>query len=203
MPPTLPLIPSSSTSSSSSSFAPTETANIRVLVRVRPHNHTELTERGSVGRTNVLTLDNNSKVNQSIDFNSESSKESNSLSSSSSSSTSATITVKGIDDNDVGNSSNSSLSGSTANVRRRMTTSSVGYTSDGDNGGVLINSSSNSYSKQFTFDAVHGPRSTQSEVYESVKGIVDAVVQGYNGTIVCYGQTGSGKTFTMCGGDGR
>ena len=68
----------------------------------------------------------------------------------------------------------------------------MGYSSDDNN-------TSSAYSKQFTFDAVHGPRSTQCEVYESVKGIVDAVSEGYNGTIVAYGQTGSGKTHTVFG----
>lgn len=30
--------------------------------------------------------------------------------------------------------------------------------------------------------------------------MVDAAVDGYNGTIFAYGQTGSGKTYTMTGG---
>ena len=199
MPPPLPLIPSSSSISSAAAIG---TANIRVLVRVRPHNHAELTERGTIGRSNVLTLDSNSKSNQGIDFNNESNRDPSS--SSSSTASSATITVKGVDDNDVnGGCANSSVtaSASVANSRRRLTGNNIGYSSDNDN--TAASTLSSSYSKQFTFDAVHGPRSTQSEVYESVKGIVDAVVQGYNGTIVCYGQTGSGKTFTMCGGNGR
>lgn len=29
--------------------------------------------------------------------------------------------------------------------------------------------------------------------------IVQSVVQGYNGTVMCYGQTGAGKTYTMLG----
>ena len=28
---------------------------------------------------------------------------------------------------------------------------------------------------------------------------MDAVVEGYNGTVLAYGQTGCGKTFTMMG----
>ena len=31
------------------------------------------------------------------------------------------------------------------------------------------------------------------------KGIIEAFVGGFNGTIFAYGQTGSGKTFTMLG----
>ncbi len=42
--------------------------------------------------------------------------------------------------------------------------------------------------------------SSQDQVYEVSAGdIVQSVVQGYNGTILCYGQTGAGKTFTMTG----
>ena len=79
---------------------------------------------------------------------------------------------------------------------RRMTTSEcrTGYHSD-DNTNVS--------SKQYMFDAVHGEGSTQSEIYQNVRGIVDAVVDGYNGTIVAYGQTGSGKTHTVFGSTER
>ena len=46
-----------------------------------------------------------------------------------------------------------------------------GYESDysASNGGA---------SKTFHFDAVHGPRSTQADVFSSVRGIVDAVAAG-------------------------
>ena len=88
----------------------------------------------------------------------------------------------------------------TSDLNRRMTSGDyrAGYTSDGD-----MNNANGGSSKQYMFDAVHGERSTQSEVYESVKGIVDAVVDGYNGTIVAYGQTGSGKTHTVFGSSER
>ena len=43
-------------------------------------------------------------------------------------------------------------------------------------------------------------RSTQEEIYDgSVRLLVEAVLQGFNGTIFAYGQTGTGKTFTMQG----
>lgn len=150
-------------------MAPQAQANVRVLVRVRPLNKKELTERGSIGRANALTLDSSSNGN--IDFNGES-KENG-----------ATISV-----NNVGDS----------NRRLTATDSRAGYTSDGD-----MNNSNGGPSKQYMFDAVHGERSTQNEVYDSVKGIVDAVVGGYNGTIVAYGQTGSGKTHTVFGSGER
>lgn len=42
--------------------------------------------------------------------------------------------------------------------------------------------------------------SSQDEVYEqSSTEIIQSVVEGYNGTILCYGQTGAGKTYTMAG----
>ena len=50
-----------------------------------------------------------------------------------------------------------------------------------------------------TFDAVLPMWATQAETYGHVSGIVDAVLQGYNGTILAYGQTGSGKTHSVMG----
>eukprot|EP00898_Chlorokybus_atmophyticus_P004213 jgi/Chlat1/4793/Chrsp31S04781 len=50
----------------------------------------------------------------------------------------------------------------------------------------------------FSFDHVLGPESTQAEVYTAAaKPIVEDVLLGYNGTIMCYGQTGAGKTYTL------
>jgi len=41
---------------------------------------------------------------------------------------------------------------------------------------------------------------TQDDVYDqTASGIVQSVVKGYNGTVMCYGQTGSGKTYSMLG----
>ncbi|KAK9817020.1 hypothetical protein WJX72_008464 [[Myrmecia] bisecta] len=58
--------------------------------------------------------------------------------------------------------------------------------------------------KTFTFDQVYDGESSQQDVYrEAAKPIVDAVLDGYNGTIFAYGQTGCGKTYTMEGSDGN
>lgn len=55
---------------------------------------------------------------------------------------------------------------------------------------------------KFTFDRVFPPNESQQNVYEiAAKPIVDAVMQGFNGTVLAYGQTSSGKTFTMAGPD--
>ena len=63
--------------------------------------------------------------------------------------------------------------------------------------------------KTYTFDAVYGEDSKQSEVYnESAFPLVENVLEGYNGkqqthlllgTIFAYGQTGCGKSHTMMG----
>jgi kinesin family protein 5 len=53
---------------------------------------------------------------------------------------------------------------------------------------------------KFNFDRIFTPDSHQAEVYKtSAQPIVEAVMQGFNGTVFAYGQTSSGKTFTMTG----
>lgn len=54
-------------------------------------------------------------------------------------------------------------------------------------------------SHSFTFDHVFGSKgSPSSTIYdECVAPLVDALINGYNGTVLAYGQTGSGKTYTM------
>jgi len=51
----------------------------------------------------------------------------------------------------------------------------------------------------FAFDGILKPSATQADTYGHVSAIVDAVLQGYNGTILAYGQTGSGKTHSVMG----
>ena len=54
--------------------------------------------------------------------------------------------------------------------------------------------------KQFTFDFVYSEKSSQIDIYQDCAyGIIESVIEGYNGTIFAYGQTGTGKTFTMEG----
>ena len=58
----------------------------------------------------------------------------------------------------------------------------------------LSQTSSDDTSKTFTFDYVFGPHSKQVDIYNLVaRPIVDAVLEGYNGTIFAYGQTGTGS----------
>lgn len=54
--------------------------------------------------------------------------------------------------------------------------------------------------KSFTFDAVFAVDCKQKSIYDKCGAtVVEAVLNGYNGTIFAYGQTGAGKTFTMEG----
>uniref|UniRef100_K3WGY6 Kinesin-like protein n=1 Tax=Globisporangium ultimum (strain ATCC 200006 / CBS 805.95 / DAOM BR144) TaxID=431595 RepID=K3WGY6_GLOUD len=53
--------------------------------------------------------------------------------------------------------------------------------------------------KEFSFDHVFGPESTQTDVFAKVEPLVTSFTDGYNSCIMAYGQTGTGKTFTMVG----
>lgn len=53
--------------------------------------------------------------------------------------------------------------------------------------------------KEFEFDAVFGPTSTQDQVFEDTKRLVESCLDGFNVCVFAYGQTGSGKTHTMTG----
>ena len=55
---------------------------------------------------------------------------------------------------------------------------------------------------KFVFDRVFDREITNSAVFIEVgQPLVDAVVSGYNGTLMAYGQTGTGKTYSMYGPD--
>lgn len=51
--------------------------------------------------------------------------------------------------------------------------------------------------KDYQFDAVFGTNSTQDEVFEDTRRLIQSAIDGYNVCIFAYGQTGSGKTFTI------
>ena len=52
---------------------------------------------------------------------------------------------------------------------------------------------------EYEFDEVHGPGANQEAVFEYIRPMVDAALDGYNMTVFAYGQTGSGKTHSMEG----
>ena len=48
--------------------------------------------------------------------------------------------------------------------------------------------------KDFFFDAVFDDKVEQKHIYDvCASGVVESVLNGYNGTIFAYGQTGAGK----------
>ncbi|XP_012277725.1 kinesin-like protein KIN-7O [Orussus abietinus] len=52
----------------------------------------------------------------------------------------------------------------------------------------------------FHFDHIFDADSTNIDIFNNVaKPVIEAVVNGFNGTIFAYGQTSSGKTYTMMG----
>ncbi|XP_022775953.1 kinesin-like protein KIN-8A [Durio zibethinus] len=54
--------------------------------------------------------------------------------------------------------------------------------------------------RHFTFDASFPDSTSQYEVYTTTTAeVVEAVLQGRNGSVFCYGATGAGKTYTMLG----
>ena len=71
---------------------------------------------------------------------------------------------------------------------------------DKDNNQINLVKPENNQTNTFQYDYVYPPNISQRLVYdETAFPIVEAVIQGYNGTIFAYGQTGCGKTFTMIG----
>ncbi|XP_025073915.1 kinesin-related protein 4-like [Pogonomyrmex barbatus] len=51
----------------------------------------------------------------------------------------------------------------------------------------------------FEFDHIFDTNASNNDVFDIVRPIVDAAVNGFNGTVFAYGQTSSGKTYTMMG----
>ena len=64
---------------------------------------------------------------------------------------------------------------------------------------VLASDGSYSRAKNYEFDKVFEPDSSQTAVFEEVAPLIASVLDGYNFCIFAYGQTGSGKTYTMEG----
>ena len=52
--------------------------------------------------------------------------------------------------------------------------------------------------QDYTFDGLFLPGTPLDQIYmRTTKQIVENVLIGYNGAVICYGQTGTGKTYTM------
>ena len=64
---------------------------------------------------------------------------------------------------------------------------------DTRNGAINLIQTSTGQRKPFAFDNVFPPDVEQSFIFtETAKPVVDAVLEGYNGTVFAYGQTGTG-----------
>lgn len=60
--------------------------------------------------------------------------------------------------------------------------------------------SSGSKEDEYTFDALHiDPMVTADLYFKKIQPVVQAAMEGFNGTVFAYGQTASGKTHTMMG----
>eukprot|EP00951_Prasinocladus_malaysianus_P006121 scaffold43350_cov33-Prasinocladus_malaysianus.AAC.1 len=55
--------------------------------------------------------------------------------------------------------------------------------------------------REYNFDSVFEPGTSQDKVFEDTKYLVQSALDGYNVCIFAYGQTGSGKTFTIYGNE--
>ena len=52
--------------------------------------------------------------------------------------------------------------------------------------------------QDYTFDGLFLPGTPLNQIYmRTTKQIIENVLMGYNGAVICYGQTGTGKTYTM------
>ncbi|CAL6019785.1 Kinesin-like_protein [Hexamita inflata] len=49
----------------------------------------------------------------------------------------------------------------------------------------------------FAFDKIAHPDSTQEDVFDQARSLIDSFISGYNSSIMAYGLTSSGKTYTM------
>ena len=66
--------------------------------------------------------------------------------------------------------------------------------------GKIISIPGSKFGEQnYKFKHIFPESSTQEEVFEKAKGLVDYSLRGYNSTIFAYGPTGSGKTYTLQG----
>lgn len=55
--------------------------------------------------------------------------------------------------------------------------------------------------KEYKFDKIYNQETTQNEVFQDTKDLIQLVLDGQNVSIFAYGQKGSGKTHTIYGSD--
>ena len=57
--------------------------------------------------------------------------------------------------------------------------------------------------RPYTFTRVFHEHTSQEDIFEDCKHLMESAIAGYNVCIFAYGQTGSGKTYTMGGEPGN
>jgi len=143
-------------------------SNIQVLVRIRPLNEKELTSKGSLGRTNVVSVippggNSITVVNDALIEN---------------------VGIAGGKWRRNTERSRDVNIQSKEMARRKLLDQSSGML---DSNVSALDSSivghASASNKTFDFDTVLPPSSTQADVYEKVKNIIDGCLQGYNGTV--------------------
>ncbi|CAM9545792.1 unnamed protein product, partial [Hapterophycus canaliculatus] len=85
--------------------------------------------------------------------------------------------------------------------RRSSTGGSSGSGTGGGGDGGRRGEEQHQQAHDFSFDRVFGPEASQEDVFDTVKPLVHATVDGFTTTVFAYGSTGSGKTHTISGTD--
>ena len=57
--------------------------------------------------------------------------------------------------------------------------------------------------KPFVYDSIYDAESTQEEIYEDTRSLVQSAIDGFNVCMLSYGPQGVGKSFTMLGEQGN
>lgn len=87
-----------------------------------------------------------------------------------------------------------------SNPLRRISETVLNSLAPPPNSGGIRSRSRRSGEQKFVFDKVFDVNSTQLDVYEATaRPLLDAVLDGFHGTVFAYGATGCGKTFTVNG----
>ena len=139
-------------------------SNIQVLVRIRPMNDAELSSKGSLGRTNALSvIPGENRISVAND---------------------AMLEDTGIASGGKWRRNTERMRDINVSARemqrKKVLEQSMDMSLMGDQSFSLGGSGSN---KSFDFDSVLPPTCSQADTYDHVRGIVETCLQGYNGTV--------------------
>lgn len=145
-------------------------ANVQVLIRIRPLSHTELTSRGSLGRTNVVTVLPGDRISVA----------------SSSLLEDVSIAAPGAKWRKNSEKMRDINVQAKDSQRKRLWLEQQQQSILDMSTASALGDQSFSHapsSRQFDFDSVLSVQSSQVDVYERVSSIIDACLKGYNGTV--------------------